>query len=51
MMIANVPAVLLGNELLKRVPLKTVRWIAAGLFLFIGIWLLVETVRQSGAPG
>jgi len=51
MMIANVPAVLLGNELLKRVSLKTVRWIAAGLFLLIGIWLLVETVRQSGAPG
>jgi putative Ca2+/H+ antiporter (TMEM165/GDT1 family) len=51
MMIANVPAVLLGNELLKRVPLNTVRWIAAGLFLLIGIWLLVETVRQTGAAG
>ncbi|MGA1343731.1 MAG: TMEM165/GDT1 family protein [Hyphomonas sp.] len=51
MMIANVPAVLLGNELLKRVPLNTVRWIAAGMFLLIGIWLLVETVRQTGAAG
>ena len=43
MMIANVPAVLLGNELLKRVPLNVVRYAAAGLFLIIGLWLLVQT--------
>ena len=43
MMIANVPAVFLGNELIKRVPLKTVRIIAALLFLAIGIWLLAQT--------
>jgi len=43
MMIANVPAVFLGNELIKRVPLKTVRTIAALLFLAIGVWLLVQT--------
>lgn len=45
MLIANVPAVLLGHELIKRVPLKTVRLIAALLFLAIGAWLLVQTVR------
>ncbi len=43
MMLANVPAVLLGNELLKRVPLNVVRYAAAGLFLIIGLWLLMET--------
>lgn len=43
MMIANVPAVFLGNELIKRVPLKVVRIIAALLFLIIGLWLLAQT--------
>ena len=45
MMIANVPAVFLGHELLKRVPLTTVRFITAGLFAVIGLWLLVATLR------
>ena len=44
MMIANVPAVFLGDALLKRVPLNVVRWIAAGLFLVIGLWLLFQTI-------
>jgi len=43
MMLANVPAVFLGHELLKHVPLNVVRIIAALLFLAIGIWLLVQT--------
>ncbi|OYW85236.1 MAG: hypothetical protein B7Z20_09475 [Sphingobium sp. 32-64-5] len=43
MMIANVPAVFLGHELIRRVPLKTVRIIAALLFLAIGLWLLAQT--------
>lgn len=43
MMIANVPAIFLGNELVKRVPLTAVRMIAAALFLVIGIWLLAQT--------
>ncbi len=43
MMIANVPAVFLGNELIKRVPLGVVRTVAALLFLAIGVWLLVQT--------
>jgi len=43
MMIANVPAVFFGNELVKRVPLNVVRIAAALLFLVIGLWLLLET--------
>jgi putative Ca2+/H+ antiporter (TMEM165/GDT1 family) len=43
MMLANVPAVFFGHELIRRVPLHIVRWIAAALFLVIGLWLLVQT--------
>jgi putative Ca2+/H+ antiporter (TMEM165/GDT1 family) len=42
MMLANVPAVFLGHELIKRVPLKTVRIVAALMFAMIGIWLLIQ---------
>lgn len=48
MMLANVPAVFLGHEVLKYVPLKVVRVIAAALFLLIGVWLLVQTAGWSG---
>ena len=37
MMLANVPAVLLGEGLAKRLPLKLIRWIAAGVFVLTGI--------------
>lgn len=43
MMIANVPAVLLGHKVLERVPLTLVHRIAAVLFLGLGVWLAVET--------
>lgn len=43
MMLANVPAVFLGNELIRRVPLNVVRLIAAALFLVIGLWLAAQT--------
>lgn len=43
MMLANAPAVFMGNELIKRVPLNVVRAIAAILFLVIGLWLGLET--------
>ncbi|MGE5721631.1 MAG: TMEM165/GDT1 family protein, partial [Sphingomonadales bacterium] len=46
MLIANVPAVLLGDALLKRVPLKVVRTAAALLFVAIGAWLLFETFAR-----
>ncbi len=48
MMIANVPAVFLGNELIKRVPLHVVRIAAALLFLVIGLWLLAQTAGIIG---
>lgn len=38
MMLANVPAVYLGEELVKRVSLSLMRWVAAGLFLVLGLW-------------
>jgi putative Ca2+/H+ antiporter (TMEM165/GDT1 family) len=44
MMIANVPAVLLGDALVKRVSLKAVRMATAALFVAIGGWMLVETL-------
>ena len=43
MLLANVPAVFLGNALIKRVPLRAVRVVAALLFLAIGLWLVIET--------
>jgi len=43
MMIANVPAVYMGHELVKRVPLRTVQIVAALLFLGLGLWLGAET--------
>lgn len=43
MMIANVPAVFLGNALIRKVPMTLVRTIAAGLFIVIGLWLLAQT--------
>ena len=46
MLLANVPAVFLGHELIKRVPLKAVRIIAALLFLAIGLWLLWQTATS-----
>lgn len=42
MMIANLPAVLLGDALLRRVPLKTVRIMAALLFAAIGLWIALR---------
>ena len=42
MMLANVPAVLLGDRILRRVPLNIVRYLAAGLFVAIGVWMLAS---------
>jgi putative Ca2+/H+ antiporter (TMEM165/GDT1 family) len=41
MMLANVPAVLLGEAATKIVPLNVVRMIAAGIFALIGVWILL----------
>lgn len=47
MLLANIPAVFVGHELLKHVPLGVVRIIAALLFFVIGVWLLVQTAGLS----
>jgi putative Ca2+/H+ antiporter (TMEM165/GDT1 family) len=44
MMIANVPAVYLGEELVKRVPLHIMRWTAALLFLVLGLWQIAALI-------
>src|SRR3546814_7623235 len=49
MMIANVPAIFLGHELLKRVDLAKVRLVAAALFLAIGLWVLAQTAGSLGS--
>ncbi|MFZ9410651.1 MAG: TMEM165/GDT1 family protein [Burkholderiaceae bacterium] len=41
MVMANAPAIWLGERLLKRVPMRLVRWGAAGLFAAFGFVLLV----------
>lgn len=37
MMIANVPAVLVGEALAQRVPMRAMRWVAAALFVGFGL--------------
>lgn len=47
MMIANVPAVIFGNALIKRIPMDVIRYIAASLFLIIGIWVVWQTATTA----
>lgn len=49
MMLANVPAVFLGRELIKRVPLRLMHVIAAALFIAIGGWLLLQAWGHAPA--
>jgi putative Ca2+/H+ antiporter (TMEM165/GDT1 family) len=48
MMIANVPAVFLGEELVKRVSLKATRIAAASLFVLLGAWQLAQATGILG---
>jgi putative Ca2+/H+ antiporter (TMEM165/GDT1 family) len=45
MMVANVPAVLVGEAATRIVPLKVVRVAAAALFGMIGLWVLVAAFQ------
>jgi putative Ca2+/H+ antiporter (TMEM165/GDT1 family) len=45
MMIANGPAVFLGEKLISRISLKWTRVMAALVFLALGIWQLAETLH------
>ena len=49
MMLANGPAVFLGEELVKRISLKATRTVAALLFLALGIWQLVAALGRLGS--
>jgi putative Ca2+/H+ antiporter (TMEM165/GDT1 family) len=53
MMLANVPAVWLGEALAHRINMKVVRWIAAALFVAFGVVtiLLPGDLLQSPEPG
>lgn len=42
MMIANIPAVWLGEALVKRIPMRAMHIGAALLFLGLGLWLIAE---------
>lgn len=44
MMIANVPAVVVGDKLAQKLPLTAIRWIAAGVFIATGL------LTMYGAP-
>ena len=41
MMIANVPAVWIGEALTRRVSMKAMRWVAAALFVLLGVLALL----------
>ncbi|WP_157216523.1 TMEM165/GDT1 family protein [Flavisphingomonas formosensis] len=45
MMLANVPAVFLGDRIIRIVPLNYVRIGAALIFLFLGLWALAEAAH------
>lgn len=50
MMVANVPAVLVGEALTRKVPMKLMRWIAAAVFIITGIATIAGapiSMRQS----
>jgi len=42
MMIANVPAVWLGEALAHRINMQRVRWFAAASFVLMGCWMLTD---------
>ncbi len=50
MMIANVPAVFLGDAVARRVPLRLVRGVAALVFLALGILTLCNAGNLFGQP-
>ena len=47
MMIANVPAVWIGGALAHRVNMQVMRWVAAGLFVLLGVLALFAPIRGA----
>lgn len=48
MMLANVPAVIIGEKLAKRLPLHLIRWIAAAVFIATGIYTMLGAPAVPG---
>jgi putative Ca2+/H+ antiporter (TMEM165/GDT1 family) len=44
MMVADIPAVFLGEAATKVIPVRYVRWGAAAIFAGLGLWVLAETL-------
>lgn len=42
MMIANIPAVLVGDALVKRIPMRTMNFIAGAMFMALGLWMISQ---------
>jgi putative Ca2+/H+ antiporter (TMEM165/GDT1 family) len=47
-LIADVPAVFLGEAATRVLPIRYVRWGAAAIFLGLGLWILAETFGLIG---
>jgi putative Ca2+/H+ antiporter (TMEM165/GDT1 family) len=45
MMLANVPVVIYGERILRRLPLRVVRWLAAVIFLALGVLVLMRGIE------
>jgi putative Ca2+/H+ antiporter (TMEM165/GDT1 family) len=48
MMLANVPAVAIGEKLAQRLPLTAIRWLAAGVFIATGLLTLFGAPQTAG---
>ncbi|MCC5879884.1 MAG: TMEM165/GDT1 family protein [Idiomarina sp.] len=42
------PALWLGYKFANRIPLQTMKWVACGLFLVLGVWVLLNTAGVVG---
>jgi putative Ca2+/H+ antiporter (TMEM165/GDT1 family) len=40
MMLANIPAVLIGNRIAEKLPVRAIRMTAAAVFAALGIWTI-----------
>jgi len=47
MMLANIPAVWLGEKLAQKVPMAALRILAAGLFLGVGVLTLLTLTKDG----
>ncbi len=47
MVLANAPAVFLGKAFSDRLPLKTIHYVASGLFLALGVLFIVRAVHRA----